>query len=233
MESELKWSVPDFKVHTPRCTTVLPRTVTAKPGEMIGVCSVTSSSLWPRGLQPARLLCPRDPPGSNARVGCHFLLQRISLTQGSNQQLLYPLHWQVDSLPLSHLSSPKKMWRSGLPFAALSGWLAMFSSKAVDETCCRFRCSVTTENRSARHIILSGSGSQRVAPRPTASVWTENLLYLQILRPHLRLTESETLGVWIFYLALQMSLMPDGAWEPLYSIPRNTKHKRKNDDHNR
>ena len=37
----------------------------------------------------------------------------------------------------------------------------------------------------------------------------------------------------MFYLALQMSLMPDGTWEPLYSIPRNTKHKRKNDDHDR
>ena len=83
MESELKWSVPDFKVHTPpRCTTVLPRTVTAKPGEMIGMCSVTSSSLWPRGLQPARLLCPRDSPGDNARVGCHFLLQRYLLDSG-------------------------------------------------------------------------------------------------------------------------------------------------------
>ena len=104
MESELKWSVPDFKVHTPRCTTMLPRTVTAKPGEKI-----ISNSLRPRGLQPARLLCPWDSPGKNAGVGCHFLLQRIFLTQGSNQQLLCPLHWQVDSLPLSHLSSPKKI----------------------------------------------------------------------------------------------------------------------------
>ena len=40
----------------------------------------------------------------NAWVGCHFLLQGIFLTQGLN---LCPLHWQVDSLPLSHLGSPK------------------------------------------------------------------------------------------------------------------------------
>ena len=34
---------------------------------------------------------------------CHFLLQRIFLTQGSN---LHLLHWQVDSLPLRHQGSP-------------------------------------------------------------------------------------------------------------------------------
>ena len=34
--------------------------------------------------------------------GFHFLLQEIFLTQESN---LHLLHWQVDSLPLSHLGS--------------------------------------------------------------------------------------------------------------------------------
>ena len=33
-------------------------------------------------------------------VGCHFVLQGIFLTQGLNLCLL---HWQVDSIPLSHL----------------------------------------------------------------------------------------------------------------------------------
>ena len=42
-------------------------------------------------------------PGKNTGVGCHFLLQGIFLTQGSN---LCQLHWQVDSLLLSHLGSP-------------------------------------------------------------------------------------------------------------------------------
>ena len=40
-------------------------------------------------------------------MGCHFLLQGIFLTQGSNPNLLQFLHWQVDSLPLSHLGRPK------------------------------------------------------------------------------------------------------------------------------
>ena len=50
--------------------------------------SVVSSSLWPQGLQPARLLCPWDSPGKNTRVDCHFLLQRIYPTQGLNTRLI-------------------------------------------------------------------------------------------------------------------------------------------------
>ena len=41
-------------------------------------------------------------PSKNTGVGCHFLLQGIFLTQGSKLPLL---HWQADSLPLSHLGS--------------------------------------------------------------------------------------------------------------------------------
>ena len=39
---------------------------------------------------------PWDSPGKNTGVGCHFLLQGIFLTQGSN---LHLLHWQAGSLP--------------------------------------------------------------------------------------------------------------------------------------
>ena len=48
-------------------------------------------------LQPFRLLCPWDSPGKNTDLSCHFLLQEIFPTQGSNprcllgRQLLY--HW--------------------------------------------------------------------------------------------------------------------------------------------
>ena len=41
-----------------------------------------------------------SPPSKVTRVNCHFLLQVIFLTLGSN---LHLLHWQVDSLPLRHL----------------------------------------------------------------------------------------------------------------------------------
>ena len=66
--------------------------------------SVTSNSLRPHGLQPTRLLCPWDSPGKNPRVGCHFLLQRILLTQGSKLCLLHSC--KGDSLPLSHQGIP-------------------------------------------------------------------------------------------------------------------------------
>ena len=62
-----------------------------------------SNPVQPYGLQPARLLCPWDSLGKNTGVGHHALLQRIFLTLGSN---LHLLHWQADSLPLSHLGSP-------------------------------------------------------------------------------------------------------------------------------
>ena len=44
------------------------------------------------GLQPSRLLWPRDFPGKSTGVGCHFLLQGIFLTQGLNLCLLHLLH---------------------------------------------------------------------------------------------------------------------------------------------
>ena len=67
---------------------------------------VMSNCLQPHGLQrpppPPRLLC-RSFPGKNTGVGCHFLLQGLFPTQGSDLCLL---HWQVNSLPLSHQGSP-------------------------------------------------------------------------------------------------------------------------------
>ena len=48
-------------------------------------------------------LCPWDSPGKNTGMGCHFFLQGIFPTQGSNPCLL---HWQTDSLPLSQQGSP-------------------------------------------------------------------------------------------------------------------------------
>ena len=45
-----------------------------------------------------------DFPGKNTRVAHRFLRPGIFLTQGANQHLL---HWQADSLPLSHWGSPQ------------------------------------------------------------------------------------------------------------------------------
>ena len=45
--------------------------------------------LWLHGLYPASLLCPWDFPDKNTGMGCHFLLQGIFLSQGSNPGLLH------------------------------------------------------------------------------------------------------------------------------------------------
>ena len=47
-------------------------------------------------------------PGKNTGVGCHFLLQGIFPTQGSNLCLLRLLHWQADSLPLVPPEKPQR-----------------------------------------------------------------------------------------------------------------------------
>ena len=51
--------------------------------------SIMSDSLRPHGLPPIRLLCAWDFSGKNIGVGCHFLLQGICLSQGSNLGLLH------------------------------------------------------------------------------------------------------------------------------------------------
>ena len=60
-----------------------------------------SNPLRPHGLWPTRLR-PWDFPGNNTGVGYHFLFQGIFWIQGLNPCLL---HWQEDSLPLSHQGS--------------------------------------------------------------------------------------------------------------------------------
>ena len=48
----------------------------------------------------------RDSPGKNTGVGCHFLLQGIFLTQGSNLCILCLLHWQIGSSSLAPTGKP-------------------------------------------------------------------------------------------------------------------------------
>ena len=71
--------------------------------------SVVSKSLWSRGLQPPRLLCPWDSPGKNTGLGSGSLLQGIFATQGSNlgllhcRQFLYCLsHYEIHIHTIEH-----------------------------------------------------------------------------------------------------------------------------------
>ena len=61
-------------------------------------------------------------PGKNTRVGCHFLLQAIFLTQGSNP---CPLHWQVGSLPTE---PPQKLPTGSIELALKQQTLTYWSN---------------------------------------------------------------------------------------------------------
>ena len=65
--------------------------------------SVMSDSLRSHELKPTRFLCPWNFPGKSTGAGCHFLLQGIFPTQGSNPGLL---HCRQTLYHLSHKGSP-------------------------------------------------------------------------------------------------------------------------------
>ena len=80
-----------------------------------------------RHLWTARLLCTWDSPGKNTRMGCHFLLQGIFLTQ--HLHLLHFLHWQADSLPLAPPGKCHTILGATNPKMHSVGWQAENSSK--------------------------------------------------------------------------------------------------------
>ena len=60
-------------------------------------------------------------------VGCHFLLQGIFLTQGSNPCLLCLLHYRWMFYPLSHQGSPPSPWLPPKRHLQSGSWLWMAS----------------------------------------------------------------------------------------------------------
>ena len=111
-------------------------------------CSVAKlclTLLQSYGLQPIRLLCPWDFPNKNTEVGHHFFLQGIFLIQGSK---LHLLHWQADSLLLSHLGSlylpvPQFIYSSPTERHLGCCQLLAIINKAVVNTVCRFCVDIT------------------------------------------------------------------------------------------
>ena len=71
----------------------------------VPACIAVSNSLWHFGLLPLRLHS-WGFPGKNAGADCHFLLQSIFPTQGSNPLLLCLLHYRWILYLLSHQRSP-------------------------------------------------------------------------------------------------------------------------------
>ena len=79
--------------------------------QMLGSSMICMCALSPSHVQlftiPWTVACQAplsmDFPGKNTGVGCHFLLQGVFPTQGSNPHLLCLLHGEANSLPPHHL----------------------------------------------------------------------------------------------------------------------------------
>ena len=102
--------------------------------------SVVSHSLWPRGLQPARILCPWNSPGKDIGEGGHFRLHDdLIFIFFQSLTLLYP---HVFSLPFwcftNILSPTLQFWR----------WLFVSS---------RMFFTYKNEKKIAFHILTSWS----------------------------------------------------------------------------
>ena len=89
---------------------------------------VVSNSLRPHGLYPTKLLRPWNFSGKCTGVGCHFLLQGIFLTQGSNpglphcRQTLYHL-WHQGSKLENHEGYCNNPCCTGKRIEAERGWV--------------------------------------------------------------------------------------------------------------
>ena len=72
--------------------------------------SAVFNSLWPHGLQPAKLLCPGDSPGKNTGVGCHSLLQGYSWPREWTQVSYIGLCtiWATREACVSFIGLPKR-----------------------------------------------------------------------------------------------------------------------------
>ena len=112
-------------------------------------------------LQPARLLCPWDFPGKNTGVGCHFLLQEVFPTQGSNPSLL---HLYTDSLPLSQQRLPRLFIYQAVPGLSCSPRICscacgvQFPDQGLNPGLLRWECGVLATGplwKSCENVSLS------------------------------------------------------------------------------
>ena len=88
------------------------------------VASVVSNSVRPHRRQPTRLPRPRDSPGKNTGVGCHFLLQCMKVKSQSEVAQLCPTcrtPWTAaHQAPPSMGFSRQEYW-SGVPLPSPTG----------------------------------------------------------------------------------------------------------------
>ena len=105
--------------------------------------------------------------GKNTGVGCHFLLQGIFPTQGSNPSLLRLLHWQADSWPLQHLGSPQMI---SLCDSLIQGW-AISGSSMAPSSADKCYCSllVLLVPTLTAQVPVPGIPTSLISPKPWIS----------------------------------------------------------------
>ena len=85
-------------------------------------CSFVSDSVRPQRWQPTRLPHPRDSPGKNTEVACHFLLQCVKVKSESEVAQSCPtpaIPWTAaHQAPPSMGFSRQEYW-SGVPLPSL------------------------------------------------------------------------------------------------------------------
>ena len=90
-----------------------------------------SNSVQPYGLQPSRFLCPWDSPGKNTAVGCHALLQGISL-------IFYSLqtkngHTKVIQIPISVCTNEVLLHPNHICSFACYLWLLLHQGREIQQ----------------------------------------------------------------------------------------------------
>ena len=99
-----KPQIPTEKARS-ACLTVLLQGLGEKHLEYYSPVAQSCLTLcYPMDCSPPKLLCPWNSPDKNTGVGCHFLLQGIFPTQGSNPGLL---HFRQILYHQSHQGSPE------------------------------------------------------------------------------------------------------------------------------
>ena len=74
------------------------------------MCALLRPTLCGPKIVAHQALLPMEFSRQEYRVGCHFLLQGIFLTQGSSLGLLSLLHWQAGFSLLAPPGKPTEAW---------------------------------------------------------------------------------------------------------------------------
>ena len=139
-----------------------------------------SDCLRPHGLQPTRLLCPWDFPGNSPGVDCHFLLQGIFSTQGSNPGLP---RCRRTLYRLSHQGSLE--W--------VSGEYPVLPERKEDCFVCLSRLSIFS-----RSHVSCASGSGQTPPPPRSLPGCPQLTELCLYRTRMWVSRHSPPSAWYY-----------------------------------